>query len=218
MSVGRAVVDRARDREGHWERVHRVKAPEETSWHERRPEVSLEFIRRAGLPPGARVLDVGGGASTLVDHLLDLGFRPGVLDVSEAALERSRARLGARGVEVEWFHSDVTRWDPPHPWELWHDRATLHFLIDPEDRRAYRATLLSGLVPGGHAVVSTFAPEGPPCCSGLPVRRHSAEDLERLLGPELRLEEAAPHDHVTPSGRVQRFTVCRLRRFSAAEG
>lgn len=204
--------DQSRTRARHWERIHLEKAPEETSWHERTPELSLEFLRRAGLPAGARVLDVGGGASTLVDHLLELGFRPGVLDVSDAALERSRTRLGARAADVEWFHADVTRWDPPHPWDLWHDRATLHFLMDEADRRAYRSTLLAALAPGGHAVIATFAPDGPERCSGLPVRRHAGADVEALLGPELSLEEEGRHDHVTPSGGVQRFMVCRLRR------
>ena len=200
------------ERARHWDRIWRESDPTRLSWFQPRPETSLAHIRRAGLPSGAQVLDVGGGASTLVDHLLDLGYRPGVLDVSEEALARSRARLGPRAAQVEWFHADVTRWVPPHQWDLWHDRAALHFLTDEADRRAYRATLLRALRPGGQAVIAEFGPEGPPTCSGLEVRRYSAEDLEALLEPELRLEERAMEEHLSPSGRAQRFLVARLRR------
>ena len=158
------------------------------------------------------MLDVGGGASPLVEALLDLGYRPGVLDLAEAALARSRARLGPRSAQVEWFHADVTQWDPPHEWDLWHDRAVLHFLIDEADRRAYRATLLRALRTGGQAVIAEFGPEGPTRCSGLEVRRYSAEELDAFLGPELRLEEQATEDHRTPSGGVQSFLLGRFRR------
>lgn len=200
------------ERSRHWDRVWRERKPDRVSWHQPRPGLSLQLIESADLPSGSRVLDVGGGASTLVDRLLDSGYRPGVLDVSDEGLARARARLGSRAEEVEWYHADVTRWDPTHPWDLWHDRAALHFLTDEADRRAYRATLLRALRPGGHAVIAVFGPEGPTTCSGLPVRRWSAEDLEAFLGPELGIEEQASEEHVTPSGGVQQFLVCRLRR------
>lgn len=196
----------------HWERVWSERSPEEVSWHQPRPEASLELLREADLPDGARVLDVGGGASTLVDHLLDLGCRPGVLDVSAAALERARDRLGERADEVEWFVGDVREFRSPHPWEVWHDRATLHFLVEEADRRAYREVLLDALAPGGVAVIAGFGPEGPDRCSGLPVRRHSRADLADLLGPELEIEACDERDHVTPSGTRQQFLACRFRR------
>ena len=205
------------ERARHWDRIWRESDPTRLSWFQPRPETSLTFIERAGLPAGARVLDVGGGASTLADNLLDLGYRPGVLDVSEEALARSRARLGARMGQVEWFHADVTRWNPPHTWDLWHDRAVLHFLIDEEERRAYRATLLNALRPDGHLVLAVFGPEGPTTCSGLEVRRHSAEDLEALLGPEFQLQEQRTEEHLTPSGRAQRFLFCRFVRVPLKE-
>lgn len=205
--------DRSTKRATHWERVHRARDPGSVSWYQPRPETSLRLIGRAGLAAGSRVLDVGAGASTLVDHLLDLGYRPTVLDVSEAALERVRRRLGDRAGEVEWVRADVTRWRPPGPrWDLWHDRATFHFLIDESDRRAYRETLLAALRPGGHAVIATFGPDGPDRCSGLPVRRHSADDLGAFLAPDFRLEEWTAEDHHTPSGTLQRFLFARLRR------
>jgi trans-aconitate methyltransferase len=200
------------ERVRHWDRIWRERDPTRLSWYQARPETSLAFIERTGVPRGAQVLDVGGGASSLVEHLLERGYRPGVLDVSEEALARSRARMGPRAAEVEWFHADVTRWDPPHQWDLWHDRAVLHFLTDEADRQAYRATLLRALRPAGQAVIAEFGPEGPQSCSGLEVRRYSAEELEALLGPEFQLEEQATEEHRTPSGGVQRFLVCRLRR------
>ena len=200
------------ERERHWDRIWRESDPTRVSWYQPRPETSLAFIRRARLASGAQVLDVGGGASALVEHLLGLGYKPGVLDVSEAALARSRARLSPRSPQVEWFHSDVTQWDPPHWWDLWHDRAVLHFLIDEADRRAYRATLHRALRTGGQAVIAEFGPEGPTSCSGLEVRRYSAEELEDFLGPEFRLEEQATEEHHTPSGGVQSFLLCRFRR------
>jgi SAM-dependent methyltransferase len=211
--VEAAPVERAR----HWDRIWRERDPTQLSWYQPQPRTSLEFIHRAGVSAGAQVLDVGGGRSSLVEHLLELGYRPGVLDVSEEALARSHERLGQRAAEVEWFHADVTRWDPPHQWDLWHDRAVLHFLTDEAERHAYRATLLRALRPGGQAVIAEFGLEGPPSCSGLDVHRYSAEELEALLGPELRLEERATEEHLTPSGRVQRFLVCRLRRLPATD-
>ena len=207
--------DSAGDRARHWDRVWREREPTGVSWYQPKPGMSFRLIEAAGLPAGASVLDVGGGTSTLVDRLLDLGYRPGVLDVSEEGLARARARLGIRAAQVEWFHADVTRWDPPHTWDLWHDRAVLHFLTAETERLAYRSTLLRALRPGGSAVIAEFGPEGPTVCSGLPIYRWSAEDLEAFLGPELRIEERTTEEHVTPSGLVQQFLVCRLVRKSS---
>lgn len=200
------------ERARHWDRLWAAKNPTEVSWFQPRFETSLRLIREAGLPPAARILDVGGGASTLVDSLLDLAFRPGVLDISARAIERVRDRLGERADEVEWFVGDVTSFISPHPWDLWHDRAVLHFLIEEPERVAYRSALLQSLADEGYAVISTFGPEGPTRCSGLPVRRYSARDLADFLAPELELEVSAVEDHVTPSGKVQQFIACRLRR------
>ena len=209
--------DSAGERARYWDRVWREREPTRVSWHQPQPGLSLRLIETAGLTAGSRILDVGGGASTLVDRLLDLGYRPGVLDVSDEGLARARARLGTRAPQVEWFHADVTRWNPPHAWDLWHDRATLHFLTNEADRQAYRATLLRALRPGGYAVIAEFDPEGPTTCSGLPVHRWSAEDLEAFLGPELGIEERATEEHVTPAGGLQQFLVSRLVRKSRRE-
>lgn len=208
--------DSAGDRARHWDRVWREREPTRVSWYQPKAGMSLRLIEAAGLPTGARVLDVGGGASTLVDQLLDMGYWPGVLDVSHQGLDLARARLGIRAKQVEWFHTDVTRWEPPHLWDLWHDRAVLHFLTAETEREAYRATLLRALRPGGYAVIAEFGPEGPTVCSGLPIHRWSAEDLEVFLGPELRMQERVTEEHLTPSGGVQPFLVCRLIRKSRA--
>ena len=164
------------------------------------------------------MLDVGGGAAALVERMLDLGYRPGVLDVSGEAVARSRARLGTRAADVEWYVADVTGWEPPHPWDLWHDRAVLHFLTDERDRDAYRATLERAVPSGGCAVFAEFGPEGPTSCSGLPVHRWSAEELREFLGSGWTLEAQAPEAHVTPSGAVQQFVVCWFRRRATSEG
>ncbi len=197
----------------HWERVYGSKSPEEVSWYQRRPTVSLDLIQATGVPQAARILDVGGGASTLADHLLDAGYgRLGVLDVAEAALAQARRRLGARADAVEWFVSDVTTFVSPHPWDVWHDRAVFHFLVDADDRRAYRETLERCVPAAGHVVIATFGPSGPTRCSGLDVVRYSAEGLAQELGSAVRLLDSRMEEHVTPGGRVQECMFARFRR------
>jgi trans-aconitate methyltransferase len=178
----------------------------------RRPAVSLELIDRAGLGPRARVVDIGAGASRLVDCLLERGYRDiTVLDLSAAALAQSRARVGdADG--VTWVVADVLTWQPAGPYDLWHDRAAFHFLTEADDRRAYVATLRKALRPGGHAVIGTFAPDGPERCSGLPVMRHDADSLQRELGSGFAVVDALRHEHRTPAGNPQMFQFALFRR------
>jgi SAM-dependent methyltransferase len=197
----------------HWERVYGEMGEREVSWFQERPEASLQLIARCGLGPEARIVDVGGGASRLVDGLLEAGYgRVAVLDLAEVALARARERLGARAGAVSWIAADVTRWAPAEPFDLWHDRAVFHFLVEPEQRAAYRATLLRALRPGGHAVIATFAADGPERCSGLPVARWEPEALAAELSPELRLVESVREEHRTPGGKAQRFQFSRLVR------
>jgi trans-aconitate methyltransferase len=158
-------------------------------------------------------VDVGGGASRLVDALRDADHEHvTVLDVAAAALERAQRRLGARAAAVSWVVADATGWQPDGEYDVWHDRALFHFLVRTEDRAAYRAALLSALRTGGHAIFATFAPDGPERCSGLPVVRYDAEALAAELGPALALVEGFREDHVTPGGRVQRFQWSRFVR------
>lgn len=198
---------------GHWERVFSEKDEAEVSWFEARPTTSLTLIAGLGLGPDARVVDVGAGASRLVDGLLEMGVRaPLVLDVAQAALDKARARLGPRADEARWVVADVRSWTPDAMRDVWHDRAAFHFMVRPEDREAYGATLRKALNVGGHAIIATFASDGPERCSGLPVVRYDPEALAAELGPDFALVEARREAHVTPTGKVQSFQYSVLRR------
>jgi len=201
------------DRRAHWDKVYQSKVSEELTWYQARPETSLRLIESASLDSDARILDVGGGTSTLVDHLLDLGYRKlGVLDVSPVVLQRAQRRLGSRGSSIEWLEADVTRFEPSHSWDVWHDRAALHFLTDPEDVAGYRRSMLAALAPDGQAVIATFGPAGPPKCSGLHVQRYDPDSLLEVLGPNMQLVESVLEEHVTPKDEMQQFLFCRFRR------
>ena len=196
----------------HWNRTYQAKGPGEVSWYQRRPDLSLALIAASGVSKDAGVIDVGGGASVLVDCLLDDGYRQlAVLDVSGAALNHSRSRLGARAGTVEWFEADVTSFEPPHRFGLWHDRAVFHFLTGADDRRAYLATLHRTLQPGGTVVISTFALDGPAKCSGLDVVRYDEQAMAAELGPEFQLQEVRRETHVTPWQSEQRFIYFRFQ-------
>jgi 2-polyprenyl-3-methyl-5-hydroxy-6-metoxy-1,4-benzoquinol methylase len=200
-------------RQAHWQNVYTTRGEREVSWFQERPDLSLELIRAAGATPRSSVVDVGGGASRLVDALLADGFdRVTVLDVSEAALATVKRRLGSAADKVTWIVSDITTWEPAERYDLWHDRAVLHFLTDASDRAAYVARLTKALRPGGHAIIGTFALDGPERCSGLPVVRYDAAKLTDLLGPEFALVETRAHAHPTPMGSVQRFQFSLFRR------
>jgi SAM-dependent methyltransferase len=200
------------DREAHWNRVYETKQPNAVSWYQRSPDKSLAYIRKL-TNVTQKIIDVGGGASVLVDALLDAGYeRPIVLDVSAAGLERAKNRLGSRATLVEWLVADVTTAPALPPVDLWHDRAVLHFLTEPADQAAYAALAGRTVRPGGHVVLATFAPDGPEKCSGLSVQRHDGASVARLLGPSFDLSEEDREVHLTPSGGEQRFSWVVLRR------
>jgi SAM-dependent methyltransferase len=196
----------------YWESVH-ARREDEVSWFQASPTTSLQLVARTGAPRGARILDVGGGASRLVDGLLDAGFdRVTVLDIAGVALARARCRLGPRATAVAWVEADVTAWVPEAPFDVWHDRAVFHFLVRPEDRAAYRTALLAALRGGGQAIIATFASDGPERCTGLPVVRYEPAALAAELGPDFTLVESLHEDHRTPGGKLQRFQWSRLVR------
>lgn len=196
----------------HWNQVYQSKEPENVIWYQRRPDVSLAFITASGVKGNAGIIDVGGGESTLVDFLLDSGYAPlAVLDVSRHALNCTRSRLGARAGEVEWFEADVTSFDPPHQFGLWHDRAVFHFLTEADDRRAYVSTLRRTLQPSGTVVMSTFALDGPTKCSGLDVVRYDEASILTELGAEFRLQDVRHEVHITPRKSEQRFVYFLLQ-------
>ena len=202
------------DRKAHWERVYTTRQSTEVSWYQAEPTRSLELLREAGAGPETAIIDIGGGDSTLVDAVVagHLG-RLTVLDISGAALARARARLGERAGEVTWVEADVTRAElPAHAFDVWHDRAVFHFLTEPEDRARYAALAAAAVRPGGTLLMATFAPEGPPRCSGLEVARYSPEALARELGDAFSLTRGFGDVHHTPAGGEQRFTVAVFRR------
>jgi len=211
--VNKPVPDGGCDRRDHWQKVHAASPPESKSWHRAHLDTSLALIGRAGITRAARIIDVGGGASTLVDDLLSAGHRSiTVLDISARALDLARLRLGDLGRGVRWMQADIVDASlDEDAYDLWHDRATLHFL-DAAERQRYVEVLRRALAPGGHVILATFAPDGPERCSGLPVKRGDAEALQRLLGDHFAIREACHETHVTPSGHEQRFAYCRLQQ------
>jgi SAM-dependent methyltransferase len=200
-------------RKDHWERIYSEKSPLEVSWYQKEPAVSLRLIDHCRLGKDAPIIDVGGGASVLVDRLLDAGYsRLTVLDIASKSLASARARLGTRAQCVEWIEADITELVPPHPFGLWHDRAVFHFLTETDDRKRYVATLKQALARGGHVVLAAFAIGGPTRCSGLDIVQYDAAGLMAQLGPEFELIEQASETHLTPAKKAQLFCYFRLLR------
>jgi SAM-dependent methyltransferase len=200
-------------RKEHWDNVYRAKSCEEVSWYQPVPAMSLKLITDADLSADEPIIDIGGGASTLVDQLLDAGFKDvTVLDISGYAIEQARSRLGTRSEQVHWEIRDVREFAPTRGYRLWHDRAMLHFLLDADDCARYVDALRRALVPGGYLVLATFGPDGPLKCSGLEIRRYDVQRLSELLGPGFELEYEAIENHETPQSREQQFLFSRWRR------
>ncbi|MEW5738652.1 MAG: class I SAM-dependent methyltransferase [Myxococcota bacterium] len=197
----------------HWEGVYGRKRSTEVSWYRPHLESSLAFIEGSGLSKDTAIIDVGGGASTLVDDLLDRGYTNlTVLDVSAKALETAQARLGQRARRVKWLVADITHANlPDNAFDFWHDRAVFHFLQAAEERRRYVEAVHRALKPGGHVVVATFGPQGPEKCSGLAVRRYSASELHAEFGDEFDQVGDLTEVHHTPSGAEQQFVYCYCR-------
>ena len=200
-------------REKHWEAIYRSKAPTDVSWYQPEARHSLELICRVAPGLDEPVVDVGGGASTLVDGLLGAGYRDvTVLDLATAALTRAQERLGEREAQVRWIVADVLNAPLPRAsCAVWHDRAVFHFLTDARDRARYVAQAQRVVRPGGHVIVASFGPEGPSRCSGLEVVRYSPEGLHAEFGSTFRLLESTKEDHRTPAGSVQAFVYCLCR-------
>ncbi len=200
--------------ETHWQNVYRTKRADSVSWYQPHLRLSLQLLMEAGLTASSRLIDVGGGASTLVDDLLERGLcNVSVLDVSDEALSLARRRLGERGKLVRWYVGDVLELAlPPEGFDFWHDRAVLHFLSDPQDATRYVQIAARTLTAGGHAVIAGFAPEGPERCSGLQVARRSAEDIAALFAPAFTLVQQRTERHRTPSGLEQSFVYALLQR------
>jgi hypothetical protein len=194
-------------RHEHWEKVYTTKASTEVSWYQPNASRSLEFIRSAAPDHTSPIIDVGGGASTLVDGLLAAGYVDlTILDIAETAMEQAKVRLGdVQSAKVTWIAADLLAWTPTRRWAVWHDRAVFHFLVDVSQQEAYLATLLAATAPGAMAIFATFALDGPEKCSGLPVQRYSSQSLADRLGASFQLVSRASEHHSTPWGADQSF-------------
>ena len=202
-------------RKDHWEKIYQTKSPDEVSWYQSNPLLSMKLIKDSELEKGLGIIDVGGGASLLVDYLLDDGFEDiAVLDISEDSLEISKKRLGDRKDLVEWIVADVTEFSSSRSFSFWHDRAVFHFLVDEEDQKKYLEVLKETLDPGGVVVVATFALDGPSKCSGLDVVRYDTESICRVFGSDFQLIGQFSESHFTPSEKEQRFTYFMFRKIN----
>jgi SAM-dependent methyltransferase len=201
----------------HWDKVYSTKATNAVSWFQEHADLSLRLIRGTGVPADGWIIDVGGGASTLVDDLLTNGFtNVTVLDLSAAALSAARLRLGPRASAVRWLEADITRVNlPVRAYDVWHDRAVFHFLTAPEARAAYIRNVVRSVKSGGHVIVATFAEDGPTQCSGLPVVRYSADELHAAFGDRFSLLKHEKEAHQTPFGTFQQFVYCYCRKFDS---
>lgn len=200
-------------RRTYWNKIYASKSENEVSWFQESPAPSLELIARVGATPRSAVIDIGGGASRLVDALVAQGFEDiTVLDLSAAALAAAKARLGGKADQAQWLVADVAKWTPSKVYDIWHDRAAFHFLTEGPDRAAYVRALEKALKPGAYAIIATFALDGPEKCSGLPVVRYDAESLGRTLGDDFALVESLRHIHTTPWGSGQKFQFNVFRR------
>lgn len=198
----------------HWDAIYESRQAQQVSWFQEHAALSLQFIRDTGVAADAHILDVGAGASVLVDDLLNAGYRKlSVLDISASALQAAQARLGTAASRVNWIVADVTRLDlPAASVDVWHDRAVFHFLTDPLDRQRYVQTVLHAVKPGGHVIIATFAEDGPLKCSGLDIVRYRPDTLHQEFGSGFELVKSEKELHRTPSGAGQNFVYCYCRR------
>ncbi len=201
------------ERKAHWEEVYADRKPDEVSWFQTHPAKSLELVGLAGLSKDGAFIDVGGGASVLVDKLLEAGFKNlSVLDISANALAYAKERLGAKAGQVHWFEADILQFTPSQPFDLWHDRAVFHFLTDPDDRKKYVALMKRWVKVGGHVILAPFAADGPLKCSGLEVCRYDAASIKAELGADFELMRQDSEAHLTPWEKEQKFAYFLFRR------
>jgi SAM-dependent methyltransferase len=204
------------DRKKHWEYIYQTKSLEQVSWFQPTPETSLAFFRQFGVPKTAKIIDIGGGDSFLVDHLLDLGFTNiSVLDISAAAIERAKVRLGERAQRVQWIVADVTAFKPEESYDFWHDRAAFHFLTDENEISTYLNTAGQSLAPDGVLVIGTFSEQGPKKCSGIDIKHYSETSMTDRLKSFFEKITCITVDHKTPFDTIQNFVFCSFRKLQS---
>jgi len=201
------------NRKNHWETVYETKNPDQVSWTQETPKTSLEYIHSFGLNKDAKIIDIGGGDSKLVDHLLHAGFKNiTVLDISEKALEKAKKRLGEKAKNVNWIVSDITTFVPETSFDVWHDRAVFHFLTTPEDIEKY-VTIVTKTVTG-YLIMGTFSENGPTKCSGLEIKQYNEEKLTTVFKKEFKKTACIIEDHKTPFDTIQNFLFCSFKKAS----
>jgi len=201
------------DRKKHWENIYQTKQLAEVSWYQPNPETSLNFIEEFGIAKDARIIDVGGGDSFLVDHLLGLGFTNlTVLDISEAALQRAQQRLGEHAHIVNWIVADVTQFEPEDKYDLWHDRAAFHFLTDEVEIEKYLKTVWNSLATDGIFIIGTFSERGPTKCSGIDIKQYSEQSMDERLSKSFEKIKCVSVDHKTPVDKIQNFVFCSFKK------
>ncbi len=202
------------ERKNHWENIYQTKELKDVSWYQRTPETSLNFIQLANLLRSAKIIDIGGGDSLLVDHLIDLGYLDiTVLDISAKSLEKAKQRLGDRASNIHWIVADISNFRPSRKYDLWHDRAAFHFLTDETEIENYVKTVQLCIQPSGILIIGTFSEQGPKKCSGIEIKQYSETSIyERFMSYFERIQ-CMKVDHQTPSGSIQNFVFCYLRKF-----
>jgi 2-polyprenyl-3-methyl-5-hydroxy-6-metoxy-1,4-benzoquinol methylase len=201
-----------KNRQEHWDDIYTKNHPDEVSWYQKEPTISLKVIRRLSNNK-THIIDIGGGASVLTDCLLKLGYsNVSVLDISKKAIDHAKRRLAEQAVKVEWYVKDITDFIPSHPYDIWHDRAVFHFLVDSKSRNLYIKTLKNALRAEGYALIATFAKDGPKKCSGLDIVQYDSLSMQHELGDEFTLLEHQSEIHLTPKGNEQHFNYFLFQR------
>ena len=205
------------DRKKHWENIYQTKELKDVSWFQPKPETSLDFFKQFNVPTNARIIDIGGGDSLLVDHLLDLGYECiSVLDISAAAIERAKQRLGERATIVKWIVADASTFKPTEKYDFWHDRAAFHFLTDELEISNYLATADQNINPTGIMVIGTFSEQGPTKCSGIEIKQYSETTMTERLKTFFEKIKCIKVDHKTPFETIQNFVFCSFRKFQSS--
>jgi len=201
------------DRKKHWDNIYQTKQLEELGWYQSTPETSLEFFKQYNVPSTSKIIDIGGGESLLVDHLLDQGYEDiTVLDVSETAIEKAKQRLGTRADKIKWIVSDAAQFQTSEKYDFWHDRAAFHFLTEEQEISNYLKTAYQSLKPNGILVIGTFSEQGPKKCSGIEIKQYSENSMTNCLNEYFKKIKCITIDHQTPSGTIQNFLFCSFRK------
>jgi SAM-dependent methyltransferase len=205
------------DRKNHWENIYQTKELKDVSWFQPKPETSLDFIKQFNVPNTAKVIDIGGGDSFLVDHLLDIGYQDiSVLDISEAAIDRAKQRLGEKAKKVKWIVADAATFKPTEQYDFWHDRAAFHFLTDEHEISNYIQTAQENINPTGVLVIGTFSEQGPKKCSGIEIKQYSESTMTDRLNKFFEKIKCITVDHKTPFDTIQNFVFCSFRKLQTA--